>query len=107
MKIGFIGAGRMGRPMVDRLLRAGHEMAVLVRRPEARAAPEADGLAWTDTVAATVRDADVVFVVVLNDDQVRGVCLGSDGAVAIMKPGATLIQHTTCDPATVELIAAE
>jgi 3-hydroxyisobutyrate dehydrogenase-like beta-hydroxyacid dehydrogenase len=106
VKVGFIGAGRMGRPMVDRLVSAGHEVAVLVRRPEARAAAEADGLTGAATVAATVDDADVVFVVVLNDDQVRSVCLGSDGALAAMKPGATLVQHTTCDPATVQLIAA-
>jgi 3-hydroxyisobutyrate dehydrogenase-like beta-hydroxyacid dehydrogenase len=105
MKVGFIGAGHMGRPMVDRLIRAGHEVVVLVRRPEARAAAEADGWAGADTVAATVRDAGVVVVVVLNDDQVRSVCLGPDGALAAMKPGATLVQHTTCDPATVQLIA--
>jgi 3-hydroxyisobutyrate dehydrogenase len=106
MKIGFIGAGRMGRPMVDRLLGAGHEVAVLVRGPQGRAAAEADGLTAQDTVAETVRHADVVFVVVLKDDQVRSVCLGSEGALAMMKPGATLVQHTTCDPATVQLIAA-
>jgi 3-hydroxyisobutyrate dehydrogenase-like beta-hydroxyacid dehydrogenase len=56
-------------------------------------------------VATTVREAEVVFVVVLNDDQVRSVCLGSDGAVELMTPEATLIQHTTCDPATLGLIA--
>ena len=107
MKIGFIGAGRMGRPMVDRLTAAGHEVTVLVRRPEARASAEADGLPSAATVAATVRSADVVIVVVLSDDQVRSVCLDPDGAVAAMKPGATLIQHTTSDPETVQLIASQ
>ncbi|MEU9283556.1 NAD(P)-binding domain-containing protein [Streptomyces sp. NPDC048275] len=48
---------------------------------------------------------------VLKDEQVRSVCLGSDGAggsdgaVAVMKPGATLVQHTTSDPATAQLLA--
>nr|WP_255348190.1 NAD(P)-dependent oxidoreductase [Parafrankia sp. EUN1f] len=106
MKIGFIGAGRMGRPMVDRLMAAGHSVTVLARRPQARAAAEADGLTWADTVATTVRDADAVFVVVLTDEQVRSVCLGPDGAIAGMRPGATLVQHTTSDPETAHQLAA-
>ena len=109
MKIGFIGAGRMGRPMIGRLAAAGHDVSVLVRRPQARAAAEAAGLPWgtvAATVAATVRDADAVFVVVLTDEQVRSVCLGPDGAIAAMRPGATLIQHTTSDPVTAELLTA-
>jgi 3-hydroxyisobutyrate dehydrogenase-like beta-hydroxyacid dehydrogenase len=105
VKIGFIGAGRMGRPMIGRLAAAGHDVSVLVRRPQARAAAEAAGLPW-GTVAATVRDADAVFVVVLTDEQVRSVCLGPDGAIAAMRPGATLIQHTTSDPVTAELLTA-
>jgi 3-hydroxyisobutyrate dehydrogenase-like beta-hydroxyacid dehydrogenase len=104
LKIGFIGPGRMGRPILGRLAAAGHDVTVLVRRPQARAAAEADGLTCVGTVAAAVRDADAVFVVVLTDEQVRSVCLGLDGAIAAMKPGATLVQHTTCDPATVELL---
>jgi 3-hydroxyisobutyrate dehydrogenase-like beta-hydroxyacid dehydrogenase len=104
LKIGFIGPGRMGRPILDRLVAAGHDATVLVRRPDARTAAESEGLACAETVAATVRDADVVFVVVLKDEQVRSVCLGPDGAIAAMKPGATLVQHTTSDPATAQLL---
>jgi 3-hydroxyisobutyrate dehydrogenase-like beta-hydroxyacid dehydrogenase len=90
--------------MLDRLVAAGHDVTVLVRRPAARAAAEADELTCADTVAATVRDADVVFVVVLTDEQVRSVCLGPDGVVARMAPGATLVQHTTSDPSTARLL---
>jgi 3-hydroxyisobutyrate dehydrogenase-like beta-hydroxyacid dehydrogenase len=94
----------MGQPMLGRLVAAGHDVSVLVRRPQARAAAEAAGLPGAGTVAEAVRDADAVFVVVLTDEQVRSVCLGPDGAIAAMKPGATLIQHTTSDPATAELL---
>jgi len=104
MKIGFIGPGRMGRPILDRLIAAGHDVTVLLRRPQARAAAEADGLTWAGSVAETVRDADAVFVVVLTDEQVRSVCLAPDGAIEAMKPGAVLVQHTTSDPATAELL---
>jgi 3-hydroxyisobutyrate dehydrogenase-like beta-hydroxyacid dehydrogenase len=105
VKIGFIGPGRMGRPMLGRLVAAGHDVTVLERRPQVRADAEAAGLPWAGTVAAAVRDADAVFVVVLTDEQVRSVCLGPDGAITAMKPGATLIQHTTSDPGTAALLA--
>ena len=107
MKIGFIGPGRMGRPMLERLAAAGHDVTVLIRSPRSGAAAETvepAGVSRAATVAATVHDADAVFVVVLTDDQVRSVCLGPDGAIEAMKPGAALVQHTTCDPATLQLL---
>src|SRR6201999_2639000 len=76
-------------------------LTVLARRREARAA----GLPCADTLAATVCDADVVFIVVLTDEQVRSVCLGPEALLGAMKPGAAIVVHTTCDPATVEAIA--
>lgn len=107
MRIAVIGAGRMGRPMAERLRAEGHMVILLARGADRRAQAEAGGFAWVGTVADAARDADLVLVIVLRDDQVRTVCLGPDGALATMRPGATLIQHTTCDPATVELLAAE
>ena len=104
MKIGLVGAGRMGRPILDRLAAAGHDVTVLARRQETRAAAEADALTWAGTVAETVCEADAVIVVVLTDEQVRSVCLGPDGALAAMKPGAVLVQHTTSAPATAQLL---
>lgn len=104
MRAALIGAGRMGRPICDRLMAAGYPVAVLARSDAARAAAAADGLDWRATVAETVRDADVVFIVVLNDAQVRSVCLGADGALAAMKPGAILVQHTTSDPQTARIL---
>jgi 3-hydroxyisobutyrate dehydrogenase len=97
----------MGRPMVDHLVAAGHDVTVLSRRPETRMGGAAAGLHCADTVEETVKGAEVVFVVVLTDDQVRSVCLGPRGAVAQMEAGGTLVQHTTSDPATADLIAAE
>lgn len=100
----MIGAGRMGRPILDRLTAAGHPARVLVRKPEAREAALASGLDVATSIAETVRDADVVFCVVLSDAQVREVCLGPEGAIAAMKPGALLVQHTTSDPETAQLL---
>jgi 3-hydroxyisobutyrate dehydrogenase-like beta-hydroxyacid dehydrogenase len=100
MRIGFIGAGRMGRPMVENLMAAGHDVAVLVRQPDARAVAEADGWTCVDSVGAAAAEADALIVAVLTDAQVRAVCLGVDGAVAAMPAGSTVVLHTTCDPDT-------
>ncbi len=105
MRVGLIGLGRMGRPIVDRLTTAGHDVTVHTRRPETRAIARAAGVSWADTVAETARGADAVLVVVLTDEQVRSVCLGPDGALAAMAPGSTLVQHTTSDPDTARLLA--
>lgn len=105
MKVGFVGAGRMGRPIIDRLVAAGHELTVLTRRPEARAAAENAGLTCAGSVRETVRDAQVVFNVVLDDAQVRAALLGEEGAIGAMPVGAILVQHTTCDPRTALSVA--
>ena len=104
-RIGVIGAGRMGRPIIDRLVAAGYEPTVLTRRPAARAAAEAAGLRCAGTVRETVRDAEVVVTVVFDDEQLRAAALGDDGVIAAMPAGGVLVQHTTCDPATVTLLA--
>ncbi|WP_078652554.1 NAD(P)-dependent oxidoreductase [Streptomyces sp. NRRL F-525] len=104
MRIGVIGSGRMGRPIVDRLMTAGHDVTMHTRRPETRAIARKAGASWADTIEETVRGADAVFVVVLTDEQVRSVCLGPDGALAAMSAGATLVQHTTSDPETARLL---
>jgi 3-hydroxyisobutyrate dehydrogenase-like beta-hydroxyacid dehydrogenase len=104
MRIGVIGAGRMGRPIVDRLAAAGYQPTVLTRRPESRAEAEIAGLSCAGTVQETVEDADVVLNVVFDEQQVKAALLGPRGAITAMRAGAVLVQHTTCDPATVEMI---
>ena len=75
--IAVIGAGRMGRPMVDRLVAAGYVPTVHARRPQTQAAAEADGLRWAVSVADTVRDADLVLTVVFDEAQLRSVTLAT------------------------------
>lgn len=94
--VAFIGLGTMGYPMAGHLARAGHRVTVY-NRTTAKAqqwAKEYTGLV-APTPREVVQDADFVFTCVGNDDDVRSVVLGRDGAFAGMKEGATLIDCTT------------
>ena len=105
MKVGFIGAGRMGRPMVARLVEAGHDVRAEGRTDEQRRDLERQGAHAVSDVAEAGAQADVVVVCVFTDEQVRQVCL--DGALLPAMPsGSTLVVHTTASPKTIEAIAA-
>jgi 3-hydroxyisobutyrate dehydrogenase-like beta-hydroxyacid dehydrogenase len=96
-RIAFIGLGVMGYPMAGHLKRKGsHEVTVYNRTP-ARAAQWAGeyGGASAPSPREAARDADFVFTCVGNDDDVRSVVHGERGALAGMKKGATLVDHTT------------
>ena len=105
MKIGFIGAGRMGRPMVARLVEAGHDVRAVGRTDEQRRDLERLGAHAVSDVAEAGAQADVVVVCVFADEQVREVCLDST-LLPTMPPGSALVVHTTASPKTIEAIAA-
>ncbi len=98
--VAFLGLGVMGYPMAGHLALAGHQVSVY-NRTTARAeafctefeATEAVRLGRTPAQAA--EGADIVFSCVGNDDDLRQVTLGTDGALAGMKSGAVLVDHTT------------
>jgi len=92
----FLGLGVMGLPMAGHLARAGHAVTVYNRNPAKAAAWVAEfGGASAPTPREAARDKDFVFCCVGNDDDLRSVVLGPDGAFAGMKPGAVFVDHTT------------
>ena len=105
-QVGFVGAGRMGAPMVRRLVDAGHKVRALGRSVEKRRGVSELGAQPVTDVADVAADADVVIVCVFTDDQVQQVCLESV-LLSTMSPGASLVIHTTGSPRTAEAIAAE
>jgi len=105
VNVGFIGAGRMGRPMVARLVEAGHDVRALGRSAEQRGELERLGAHPVRDVAEAGAHADVVVLCVFTDEQVRQVCLDS-ALLSAMPSGATLVVHTTASPKTIEAIAA-
>ncbi len=95
-KVAFLGLGVMGFPMAGHLARAGHSVAVYNRSPAKAQAWVAEfGGAAKATPREAAAGAEIVFSCVGNDDDLRAVTLGADGAFAGMAPGAVLVDHTT------------
>jgi 3-hydroxyisobutyrate dehydrogenase-like beta-hydroxyacid dehydrogenase len=106
MRVGFVGTGRMGRPMVDRLVAAGHEVRALGRSAAARESLREAGAHPVAQVSEVGSGAAVVCVCVFSDEQVRQVCLDS-GLLEAMPAGSVLVLHTTGSPRTARAIAAK
>ncbi|WP_197380328.1 NAD(P)-dependent oxidoreductase [Mycolicibacterium mengxianglii] len=104
MKVGFVGAGRMGAPMIKRLVAAGHEVHALGRTDEKRTAVAELGATPVGSAQATTDGADIVVVCVFTDDQVQRICV-EDGLAAALPAGAVLVLHTTGSPHTAHVVA--
>ncbi|WP_022981189.1 NAD(P)-binding domain-containing protein [Ideonella sp. B508-1] len=95
-RVAFLGLGVMGSPMAGHLQRAGHEVTVYNRTAaKAEAWVASYGGRSAPTPREAVAGASLVFACVGNDDDLRSVALGSDGAFAGMKEGAIFVDHTT------------
>jgi 3-hydroxyisobutyrate dehydrogenase-like beta-hydroxyacid dehydrogenase len=96
MKTAFVGLGVMGYPMAGYLVKGGHD-TVVCNRTVAKAEQWIEE--YSGSLAATPREAaegaDIVFSCVGNDDDVREVLLGDEGALAGLGEGAILVDHTT------------
>ncbi|WPC06991.1 NAD(P)-dependent oxidoreductase [Pseudomonas benzenivorans] len=107
-KVAFIGLGVMGYPMAGHLTRAGHQLCVY-NRTAAKAAQwvAAYGGRRAPTPREAAQGADFVMTCVGNDDDLRAVVLGADGAFAGMAPGSVLIDHTTASANVARELAAQ
>ena len=96
MKVAFLGLGVMGYPMAGHLANSGHQVTVF-NRTQSKADKWCQQYQGTSapTPKQSVQDAELVFLCVGNDDDVRAICYGDDGIFAGMKAGAVLADHTT------------
>lgn len=95
-RIAFLGLGVMGAPMAGHLAKAGHEVTVYNRTStKAEAWVNSYGGAMAQTPAEAAQGADFVFACVGNDDDLRMVTLGQDGAFHTMSKGSLFIDNTT------------
>jgi len=111
-RVAFLGLGVMGYPMAGHLARAGHTVTVYNRTASKSIAwcaefAGAAGPKHAPTPREAVQGADLVFCCVGNDDDLRSVVLGEQGAFAGMQPGAIFVDHTTASASVArELYAA-
>ena len=96
-KVAFLGLGVMGSPMARHLaVKGGHEITVYTRTfAKAEAWVAAHGGRAAATPAEAAKGQDFVFACVGNDDDLRQVTIGADGAFAAMQSGAIFVDHTT------------
>jgi 2-hydroxy-3-oxopropionate reductase len=107
MKIGFIGLGLMGRPMALNLLKAGHQLTVWARRPEAMQPLLAAGAKRAGSPAELAATVDLVISMVADSPDVQAVMLGARGVCEGAKPGLIAIDMSTILPGVARQIAIE
>jgi 3-hydroxyisobutyrate dehydrogenase-like beta-hydroxyacid dehydrogenase len=105
--VAFLGLGVMGYPMAGHLAAAGHKVTVY-NRTAAKSAEwvKTHGGASAATPAAAASGAELVFACVGNDDDLRSITVGADGAFAGMQRGAIFVDHTTASAAVARELAA-
>ena len=106
MKIGFIGLGIMGKPMVRNIMKAGYTDVLVWNRSKA----PMDEVVADGAIASTPKEigesCDVVITMLPNSPQVKEVMLGENGVASYMKPGAVFIDCSSINPVASQEIAA-
>ncbi len=108
LKVAFIGLGVMGFPMAGHLKLAGHDVCVYNRTAvKAEKWVDTFGGRMAATPAEAAKGAQIVFACVGNDDDLRSVVLGENGAFAGMAPGTIFVDHTTASAVVARELEAE
>ena len=107
MKLGYIGIGLMGRPMVLRLLAAGHEVAVWNRSRGKLDAVTANGAKAMDTPREVARASDMVMMCVTDQKAVQEVLFGKDGIAGSRRKGLLVVDFSSIAPASASAFAAK
>lgn len=106
-RVGMIGLGKMGFPMVRHLRKAGFEVAAFDISPDARKQAEGAGVNVLASPKAVAAETDFVIVVVGFDSEAEAVVLGADGIAAAARPGLIVGIASTVAPRTMQKIAGK
>ena len=106
MKIGFIGLGIMGKPMVRNIMKAGYTDVLVWNRSKAAMEEVAADGAVASSPKEIGESCDVVITMLPNSPQVKEVMLGENGVASYMKPGAVFIDCSSINPVASQEIAA-
>src|SRR5690242_6632203 len=107
LRVGFIGVGTMGRGMVKNLLKAGFPVTIYARNPEKAEVQQAieAGAKLAESSRAVGESSDVVITIVPNTPEVEEVILGAGGVLEGARPGTTIVDMSTINPATSRKVA--
>lgn len=105
-KVGMIGAGRMGQPMIGHLARKGFQVAVYDIDAAKRALVEQKGAAWLPDVASLAKACEVVLICVGYDRELREL-MSPAGGLGSLAPGSIAAILSTVNPRTVAELAVE
>jgi 3-hydroxyisobutyrate dehydrogenase len=106
MKIGFIGTGTMGQPMLANLVKKGFEVVAFDVVPAALEAAIALGAARAGSVGEAAANCDLVITMLPSSANVEAVYLGSGGIVESASQGRLCVDMSTIDPGTSQRVAA-
>ncbi|MBP2000544.1 3-hydroxyisobutyrate dehydrogenase [Paenibacillus shirakamiensis] len=104
-KIGFIGLGTMGAPMVSNLLKKGYSVSVYNRTPSKMNASVKEGAVATQSPLAVAEKAEVIFTMVSDDTSIADVYEGENGLLAGLRKGAVVIDSSTISPSLSKQLA--
>ncbi len=100
MKVGWIGAGKMGAPMSRNVLATGVSLSVFDPVAVNMESVVDAGARAASSNAELVSGADIVFSMIPNDAVLRAITIGDDGVIPVMKPGSIFVDMSTVSPET-------
>jgi 3-hydroxyisobutyrate dehydrogenase-like beta-hydroxyacid dehydrogenase len=104
-RIGYIGLGIMGLPMVTNLLKAGYSLTVLSRTKSRADTLLAAGAKWVNTPAEAANASDVVITCLPDTPDVEEVLIGRNGIITVAKSGLICIDMSTIAPNVTQSLA--
>ena len=106
-KIGYIGLGIMGNPMVENLTKAGHKVNVFARRQASVNALETDNIEAFSKPAELAKASTITISCVSDTPDVEEVLTGSDGVIQGVQPGSLVIDMSTISPEATRSMSAQ
>lgn len=106
-RVGFVGVGKLGRPMAQRILRAGHDLLVFDTEAAARSAFQGTTAEVATSLTELVSECGIICLCLPGPAEVEQVVLGRDGIGSTVRPGTLVVDHTTNSPTVVRQVGEQ
>ena len=106
-RVGFAGVGKLGRPMAQRLLRAGHDLLVFDTDAAARSAFQETAASVASSLSELASECNIICLCLPGPAEVEQVVSGRDGIGSTVQPGTLVVDHTTNSPPVVRQVGEQ